>query len=553
MSWLHGLADKAETILNKIDQNAANVLNQSRDEIADVEQPLIEISVTSNKKKHLQLSSSTSSLLRTNNSQINNDETKSKSKSSSRRSSFSSKQDTTSTVIDVFEQNPITFTAHPTTTTITSATSSESSNQNTSTNTLSIDQQQELSAMKIMFTQMKSERDELRYELDSVVNKLNNHDNENRIRELEDLVNILSDEKEEIQKRNINIENTNSKYIKSISELESTISKHLQNESELTQKLQLAKMETEHAVTELEQYRKRAQSTLQLKEKMIEKLKQSEAITDNHNNNSHHSNNNEKLLNIELEQLRYDRETLREELNKLRENYEQSKLNFAAIETRFRTYNCDLEEKVTKLQSNLNQETTKNAQLADDLKIQCRELQTVREELIKQKVELTKKLYEREMEVMALKNRTQNRSASPATDIEERLHSLTQSLVQKQTSLESLVSERNALRLQLEKISQQNYQQQYQSGTTQRSNSSRYMNTNETDDAKSAVPNFLIENPFDNRVARRVKRAYSSLDEIGIRLGVFMRRYPLFRILVIFYVILLHLWVVFVLFSSTPT
>lgn len=70
--------------------------------------------------------------------------------------------------------------------------------------------------------------------------------------------------------------------------------------------------------------------------------------------------------------------------------------------------------------------------------------------------------------------------------------------------------------------------------------------------AKAKVPNFFQETPFDNKVARRVKRAYSSLDSLGVRLGVFLRRYPLIRILVIFYVGILHLWVLIVLLSSTP-
>lgn len=76
---------------------------------------------------------------------------------------------------------------------------------------------------------------------------------------------------------------------------------------------------------------------------------------------------------------------------------------------------------------------------------------------------------------------------------------------------------------------------------------------NETDDAKSQVPNFMMVNPFDSRMSRRVKRAYSNLDQIGVRLGVFLRRYPLVRIFSVFYVTLLHMFVVFVLLSSTPS
>lgn len=138
-------------------------------------------------------------------------------------------------------------------------------------------------------------------------------------------------------------------------------------------------------------------------------------------------------------------------------------------------------------------------------------------------------------------------NATPATD--DRVYSLTQSLVQKQNSLEAVTAERNAIRLQLEKVENQ-HRETIQLLRQQRM--PQIINVNDTDDAKSQVPNFMQENPFDTRVARRVKRAYSSLDAVGIRLGVFMRRYPLIRILVIVYVAVLHLWVMLVLFTSTP-
>lgn len=64
-----------------------------------------------------------------------------------------------------------------------------------------------------------------------------------------------------------------------------------------------------------------------------------------------------------------------------------------------------------------------------------------------------------------------------------------------------------------------------------------YNYANDTDDAKAQVPTFLIESPFDTGVARRVKRAYSTLDSISIRTGVFLRRYPLARILVLIYMV----------------
>lgn len=137
---------------------------------------------------------------------------------------------------------------------------------------------------------------------------------------------------------------------------------------------------------------------------------------------------------------------------------------------------------------------------------------------------------------------------TPSTD--ERIYSLTQSLVQKQNSLETVTAERNASRIQLEKLE---HQHQETLRLLRQHRTAQVINMNDTDDAKSLLPNFMRENPFDTRVARRMKRAYSSLDKAGVRLGVFLRRYPLVRILVIGYVAFLHLWVMFVLLSSTPS
>lgn len=70
--------------------------------------------------------------------------------------------------------------------------------------------------------------------------------------------------------------------------------------------------------------------------------------------------------------------------------------------------------------------------------------------------------------------------------------------------------------------------------------------------AKAQFPLLMHPSPFDNRVARRFKRALRQADSMGIRVGAFLRRYPMMRVSVIVYVALLHLWVMFVLLSTTP-
>lgn len=140
-------------------------------------------------------------------------------------------------------------------------------------------------------------------------------------------------------------------------------------------------------------------------------------------------------------------------------------------------------------------------------------------------------------------------SSNSSRDLEKRLQSLTQSLVQKQTSLESVTADRNALRFQLEKIEQEHRQTISQLRQQQRPID---INPNDTDDAKARLPVFMQATPFDTNVSRRVKQVYSSLDSVGVRMGVFLRRYPLIRILTVFYVVLLHLWVMVVLCTSAP-
>lgn len=62
-------------------------------------------------------------------------------------------------------------------------------------------------------------------------------------------------------------------------------------------------------------------------------------------------------------------------------------------------------------------------------------------------------LFYRETELSRLRSKIVQRSEnSLSNDMEDRIQSLTQSLVQKQTSLESSTAERNALKLQLEKL-----------------------------------------------------------------------------------------------------
>ena len=86
------------------------------------------------------------------------------------------------------------------------------------------------------------------------------------------------------------------------------------------------------------------------------------------------------------------------------------------------------------------------------------ELRYAHEELLKQKTALQSRIQEREQEIERLRNQltTKSMSTSSQTELENRLHALTESLIQKQTMLEALSTEKNSLVHQLERTEVRN-------------------------------------------------------------------------------------------------
>lgn len=79
------------------------------------------------------------------------------------------------------------------------------------------------------------------------------------------------------------------------------------------------------------------------------------------------------------------------------------------------------------------------------------EAKSIKEEFILQENSTSLKLRKQEAEISRLRSQL-SAALTPSSEVESRLATLTQTLVLKQQALESLTTERNALRLQLEKI-----------------------------------------------------------------------------------------------------
>lgn len=79
------------------------------------------------------------------------------------------------------------------------------------------------------------------------------------------------------------------------------------------------------------------------------------------------------------------------------------------------------------------------------------ELRSLREEMSIRNNAATLKLQKQESEISRLRSKL-SAVATPSSEVESRLSSLTRTLVLKQQELEHLTTDRNALRLQLERL-----------------------------------------------------------------------------------------------------
>ncbi|XP_039968438.1 golgin-84 [Bactrocera tryoni] len=569
MAWISGLADKAENILNKLDQNAATALQVAATSGGDGdsgEGSALETMRRNLSNSKLSLKAAFSPIKAKSNINANMStsvegdrdvlnasyrtalpesveasdkvEWHINSAVSSRRSSINSRPD--AVAIEVEETSPQHGLLNKVATEGTLLTGTHES--------------QELMAFKIALNEITNERDDLKARLTKI-----NRDNEKtafltKIQGLETLLQRLTEERDQAQYELGKAQGANNANAHTISELETNLAKLQQEYLETAHKLQMQMMETEQLRKELQEYRHKAQHSLQMKDNLIAELKANGVSAGSATKSE--EENDLRLVQMELDDLKHEHQQTVDESRTLRMQLEELRRDWQMVNEQHTTYIASTRAAEDTLRKELRTERERLLATESEQRIQAQELAKLRQQLSNQMAAAATRLQEKDAQLEKLRAEVQRRHATmhvadgAAVDtFDERIKVLTQTLVDKQQTVERITSERNALRIQLEKMQDQ-LQQQYAYNNKPVSRNSLLSNT--TDDIKAQFPLLMRENPFDNRVARRVKRVYSSLDSAGIRLGAFLRRYPLMRIFVLMYVGLLHFWVMFVLMSSSP-
>jgi len=258
------------------------------------------------------------------------------------------------------------------------------------------------------------------------------------------------------------------------------------------------------------------------------------------------------IMFTELEEVKQERDLLREELQQSKYKLEQLKVELFEAEQQSQTEIEEQQQAAENLEKSLEEEKNRRQHLEEELLRSSQELTLLKEDLTRQKSKTAAVLQERDTEIQRLNHQISLKSSlSPSQEeLENRVHAITDNLIQKQTIIERLSTEKNSLSLQLERL-----EQQYRDVQQHLSNSNIHMRHSHFDieDSEEGNSNSLASiMPAGVVRSKRWKSTVNVIDKFSIRLGVFLRRYPIARLFVILYMFVLHLWVTIVLLTYQP-
>lgn len=434
----------------------------------------------------------------------------------------------------------------------------------------------QLAVLRVRFTEQEGELDTKRKEIERIQSEsdriLTDHTNSSDIQsqafeslkiKLKDLEENLDKEKEitsqaqkEYMSMQSKLEFDKQNLYDQLQSVEKKLSvekaKNSEHAAQLKNQQSKLKESSNHLKQELEDYKLKATKTLQAKDRIIAQLK--ETSVNSGEGADAGSEGVPSMRLIEIEELKGERDYLRDELDSKASSIELLKAEIIELESQTSIEIETLKDQQRSLIEEQEEHKQSKSYFEQDLKSIRQQLDYAQNELYKQKSTSKNQLGEREAEIEKLRAQltTKNLGTTTEKELENRLHMLTENLIQKQTLIEALQSEKHSIFLQLERSEKR--LEDYEKIVSSKNSVSLRMHDDEdplisTPGGKNPI---FRESPYDHEVTRKVKRAATEIDKFSIRLGVFLKKYPIARIFVLFYMFLLHLWVVVVLFTYTP-
>lgn len=269
---------------------------------------------------------------------------------------------------------------------------------------------------------------------------------------------------------------------------------------------------------------------------------------------------------IEYEELKSEHELFKQELQSRELTIHTLRNELQEFESLVQQTEEQCQEQLRQINEQLKEKTSRLTLAEQDCRKYKQELTNLQDELTRQKQIHQGQLTERERDIERLRLQLTAKTINHVNDeeLEKRLQALTESLIHKQTIIESLQTEKSSLSMQLERLEKRldDYETITAAATTAKNSGSAFFKASpptsipiddheQYENLRYRTP-LLRETPYDVDLTKKVKRAANQLDQLSIRSTIFLRRYPAVRLAVFAYAIILHLWTFFLLFTHTP-
>ena len=269
-------------------------------------------------------------------------------------------------------------------------------------------------------------------------------------------------------------------------------------------------------------------------------------------------------MSVQYEELKGENDLFKQELQARELTINTLRHELQEADAQSHQTNEQLHEHVNQLSQQLKDERARSILIEQDYRRLKQDFSSMQDEYQRHKQLQQGQITERERDLERLRSQLTAKTINRVNDeaLEKRLQILTESLLHKQAIIEGLQTEKSSLKLQLERFEKRldDYEMIARSTRDSLPNTTRFdSNTaiaidenDSNDNLRHRLP-LLRETPFDVHLTKKVKRAANELDQLAIRLTIFLRRYPIVRLAVLCYVLLLHLWTFIVLCTHTPT
>ncbi len=276
--------------------------------------------------------------------------------------------------------------------------------------------------------------------------------------------------------------------------------------SELEQRLKNAIKSLQDLEQEYNEFKLKANKTLQDKDELIRALKNSDSTSD--------SDEVRRVLQSQCDAMVLEIQDLREKSDLLKKSLD-------------RVQNEDVLQLKTQIDS-LNEQLESEQKIKTDLEIELKQIRDesryFQEDLLQTKNSLESRIADRDSEIEKLRKQlvSKRNNGNNVEELETRFRNLTENLIQKQTLVEQLSSEKHSLTLQLERSEQR----LREALTNPKSGEGLYESNTclliivtigihhspSFSNLVNRVKPPVDEYPEDGNVTRRVKRAYGAID-----------------------------------------